>query len=258
MGNNRFGVIPKSTPGKWRLIVDLSYPKGQSANDGIRSSLSSMVYSSVADASKILCRLGPGALMAKVDIASAFRNIPVHPDDRHLLAMACKDHVYFDKQIPFGLCSAPILFNAYADALEWIIRSRGVGHILYYLDDFLIMGKADSVDCLNNLSSLLQTCEELGIPLAAEKLEGPITKLTFLGIELDSVQQVAHLPMDKLSKLKVELVRWSAKKSCTRGELEQFLCLLNFACLVIPPGLCFLHRMFDLLCIAKRKHHLFV
>ena len=33
---NRFGVIPKNhQPGKWRLIVDLSYPEGNSVNDGI-------------------------------------------------------------------------------------------------------------------------------------------------------------------------------------------------------------------------------
>ena len=32
---NRFGVIPKSTPGKWRLITDLSFPKGKSVNDRI-------------------------------------------------------------------------------------------------------------------------------------------------------------------------------------------------------------------------------
>ena len=30
---NRFGVIPKSQPGEWRLITDLSFPKGRSVND---------------------------------------------------------------------------------------------------------------------------------------------------------------------------------------------------------------------------------
>ena len=30
-----FGVIPKSEPGKWRLILDLSSPQGNSVNDGI-------------------------------------------------------------------------------------------------------------------------------------------------------------------------------------------------------------------------------
>lgn len=32
---SRFGVIPKSTPGKWRLITDLSFPPGHSVNDGV-------------------------------------------------------------------------------------------------------------------------------------------------------------------------------------------------------------------------------
>ncbi len=37
-----FGVIPKSTPGKWRLIVDLSSPHGGSVNNGIDSNLCSL------------------------------------------------------------------------------------------------------------------------------------------------------------------------------------------------------------------------
>ena len=36
---DRFGVTPKSTLGKWRLITDLSYPQGSSFNDGIPKEL---------------------------------------------------------------------------------------------------------------------------------------------------------------------------------------------------------------------------
>jgi hypothetical protein len=39
---SRFGVIPKSTAGKWRLIVDLSAPEGGSVNDGISEELCSL------------------------------------------------------------------------------------------------------------------------------------------------------------------------------------------------------------------------
>ena len=80
---NRFGVIPKSN-GKWRLIVDLSFPEGCSVNEGIDKSLMGMVYSSVVDAAHVLLRLGKGALLAKVDMASTYRIIPVHPEDRML------------------------------------------------------------------------------------------------------------------------------------------------------------------------------
>ena len=33
---SRFGVIPKSAPGKWRLIVDISFLEGGSVNDGMK------------------------------------------------------------------------------------------------------------------------------------------------------------------------------------------------------------------------------
>ena len=40
---NRMGIIPKGhTPGRWRLITDLSFPEGRSINDGIPAALCSL------------------------------------------------------------------------------------------------------------------------------------------------------------------------------------------------------------------------
>ena len=44
-----FGVIPKADPGKWRLILDLSSPRGNSVNDGITKELCSLSYVTVDD-----------------------------------------------------------------------------------------------------------------------------------------------------------------------------------------------------------------
>ena len=68
------------------MIVDLSFPENVSINDGISKVSASMVYSSVEDAARIW-KAGEGALMAKIDVANAFRDVPVHPNDRHLLGM---------------------------------------------------------------------------------------------------------------------------------------------------------------------------
>ena len=62
--------------------------------------------------------LGKGTMMAKLDIKSAFRLLPVHPADRHLLLMNWSNSVYVDMCIPFGLHSAPKLFNVAADLLQ--------------------------------------------------------------------------------------------------------------------------------------------
>ena len=43
---------------------------------------------------RALCFKGKGAWMAKINIGSAFRNIPVHPADQHLLAMQWKDAIH--------------------------------------------------------------------------------------------------------------------------------------------------------------------
>ena len=69
---SRIGVIPKPhQPGKWRLITDLSSPKGQSINDGIDPELCSVSYASVDDAIRCITTLGRGALLAKFDIVNA-------------------------------------------------------------------------------------------------------------------------------------------------------------------------------------------
>ena len=142
---NRVGVIPKGHgTGKWRLITDLSFPPERSVNDGIDPVLCSLSYLSVEQVSKIAARLGRGALLAKMDIESAYRLIPVHPQDRPLQAMQWRERVYINPKLPFGLCSAPKLFNAVADALEWYVRQQGVEHIGHYLDDFIVLGAPKS------------------------------------------------------------------------------------------------------------------
>ena len=145
---SRFRVIPKnSQPGKWRLIIDLSHPKDESVNDGISKYLCSLKYITLEDAIQQILALGPGSLLAKIDIKSAFRLLPVHPADRHLLGMKWNGEVYLDCCLPFGLRSAPRLFNVLADLLEWILKQYRVSFCLHYLDDFLTIGSPGSSTC---------------------------------------------------------------------------------------------------------------
>ena len=128
-----------------------------------------------------------GALLAKVDIKSAYRLVPVHPHDRPLLAVQFRDDVYIDAVLLFGLRSAPKIFNALADDLAWILEQAGIQHLFHYLDDFIIVGPPDSQQCGSDLALLESVCAELGVPLAAHKKEGATPVITFLGIEVDTL-----------------------------------------------------------------------
>ena len=137
---SRFGVIPKrSQPGKWRLIVDLSAPDEHSVNAGIPTELCSLRYPSLDAAARLIMTQGRGALMSKLDIKEAYRMVPVHPDDWFLLGMRWRGAYYIDTRLPFGLRSAPKIFTALADALQWILLQRGLPNLLHYLDDFLFV-----------------------------------------------------------------------------------------------------------------------
>ena len=97
---SQFGVILKSS-GKWRLIVDLSYLPNKSVNDSIQGDLCSLTYMTVADAVEVIAEQGQGTLLAKVDIRSAYRIIPVHPEDHQLLGMVWEGSLFVDTALPF-------------------------------------------------------------------------------------------------------------------------------------------------------------
>ncbi len=67
----------------------------------------------------------------KMDIMQAYRQIPVHPQDRRLLGMAWDGKVYVDTTLPFSLRSAPLLFTAVADAAQWVMTKHGAAHVFH-------------------------------------------------------------------------------------------------------------------------------
>lgn len=133
-------ILKKGCPDCWRLIMDLSSPHGHSVNDGICKELCSLHYSSIDDTAAQVVALGPGSMLAKMDIRQAYRNIPVAPEDKYLLGLLWDNQIYIDQVLPFGLRSAPMIFSAIADALLWIMLKKGVSWGIHYIDDFLTIG----------------------------------------------------------------------------------------------------------------------
>ena len=248
-----FGVIPKrAKPGKWRLIVDLSSPRNASINDGINKDMCSISYITIDQIVDELIHLGPGAQMAKVDIKQAYRIIPVHPDDRHLLAVQWEGQTLVDKVLPFGLRSAPLIFTAVADALQWIMTKKGVCPVFHYLDDFITLGSPQSDQCLRNLQRLVYTCKQLGVPLEEEKCEGPAPILTFLGMELDSNKMEIRLPLDKLERLRKLLAEWEGRKAGKKRELLSLIGYLQHASKAVRQGRSFLRRLITLSTMVEK------
>ena len=99
------------------------------------------MYVTINEAIKGILQLGWVTLLAKIDIRSAFRLLPVHSADRHMLGMHWKDDVYTDTCLPFGLYLAPKLFNILTEFLSWIAKESNLSFLIHYLDNFLTMGR---------------------------------------------------------------------------------------------------------------------
>ena len=117
-----------------------------------------------------------------------------------------------DGMLPFGLQSAPKIFNAVADALEWCVKQEGVEFLFHYLDDFAVVGPPNSRACHHALDTLKIICAELGVPLAPEKQAGPSAITTFLGITIDTMKQELRLPRNKLKRLIEAVSEWASSK----------------------------------------------
>ena len=153
------------------------------------------------DVADNVAQLGTGALLAKVDIESAYWLIPVHPQDRPLQAIQWNGRIYIDPMLPFGLCSDPKIFNAVADALNSYLQQSGIPLVFHCLDDFIVVGPPHSPQCPHSLAILDGVFATLHIPMAAHKCEGPTTCLVILGIEINTQAGELHLPTDKLERL---------------------------------------------------------
>ncbi len=159
--------------------------------------------------------------------------------------------LYIDTVLPFGLRSAPKIFTALADGL---ICHNGVQRA-HYLDDYLFFGRAESPECAEALQIALRVCEEVGMPVAVHKTEGPSTALVFLGILIDTVKMEIRLPADKLARLQSLINQWSTKTVCTKRDLLSLIGHLQHACRVVPSGRSFLRRMINTSTYARQLYH---
>jgi hypothetical protein len=254
------GAVPKKDPGKVRVIHHLSYPfHGDSVNESIVDE--KMSIQNFGHAARAVVRYGRGAMLIKLDVEAAYKQVPVRRDDWPLLGFKWKGKWYYERVLPFGLKSSCRLWDMYASALHDLFqRALNVSSdriVVHYVDDFLFVVKCEQ-DGVELREAALSLCVLLGIPMAGDKTEGPVSWLTFLGIELDCLRQEARLPAAKLLELRQLIDVWVGKTHATVKELQSLVGILNFACSVVRPGRHYLRRIISHMChvdaFASSRH----
>ena len=160
--NKNNELIPTRTITGWRMCIN--YRK---LNKATRKDHFPLPF-----IDQLLERLANHSFFCYLDGYSGFFQISIHPDDQEKTTFTCPYGTYAYRRMPFGLCNAPATFqrcmmSIFSDFVEDIME--------VFMDDFSVYGSTFDA-CLDNLSKVLQRCEETNLVLNWEKCHFMVTK----------------------------------------------------------------------------------
>ena len=102
---------------------------------------------------------------------------------------------------------------------------------------------------------MLSLCTTINAPVKTSKIDGPSTRLTFLGIVIDTEGMTAGISPERKTDLILSIQSLRRKDKCTKYQLLSLVGKLSFACKVIPAGRIFLRCLIGLSCTVSRMYH---
>eukprot|EP00854_Cymbomonas_tetramitiformis_P002532 gene2532-biopygen2465 len=174
------GVVAKERKGvlKFKPVWDYSRPEDVGGNS--RIDLEKEKFSSIKDAYALL---RPGLWMAKLDLTTTYRSVPVAAMYWIAHVFEWDEEVLADTRAPFGNSAMPGIFMRFTRGIVRWMKAQGAS-IVGYLDDFLLVGSRKVVS--EFLLLLREFATFLGFEVNDDKCEGPFQAIEFLGIRLST------------------------------------------------------------------------
>lgn len=240
------GVHERELGGKLRVVIDHSYPRNNpdniSVNGHADSDLFPCEWGTFSACFLLVARAPEGTEVATFDVKSAFRNIPVRPDQRRFLATQINGRIHLDPCCNFGFCCSPGIFGRVADAIMRIFRFKGVEDLLKWVDDFIFFrygirrDKDGKWEYKYTEKIIWDIAAELGWPWSPEKFVAFRQIFVYLGFEWDLRNKTVCLPAAKKAKYLAKLEPWVAGYPASKQEIETVIGTLNHVTLVVPEG----------------------
>ena len=245
---NPLMVRPKKEEGKFRVILDLSFPDLESVNSWIpRFSFDGAPYKlrlpSALDLAGKIAKFGQNCYLYKLDLQRAYRQLPVNPLDWALLGYEWNGNLYFDKSIPFGLRHGAMNCERVTCAICYAAAKEVEAELVAFIDDLGGAAPDNLQLALQHYQGVCRTIEKLGLILAPEKCEGPRRILTWTGTTYNSITMIMSIDQSKIEET-LELVRQVIVTSkITLKEMKVLLGKLQHSIKLCPGGRCFLNRL---------------
>ncbi len=218
-------IVPKKSGGL-RLILDLRV---------LNRALHKLPFKMMTQKCISGC-VRPLDWFAAIDLKDAYFHVSILPRHRPFLRFAFDGRAYQYKVLPFGLSLSPRVFTKVAEAALFPLRERGV-RILNYFDDWLILAQSREQLCTHR-DLVLRHLSQLGLRVNWEKSKlVPTQRISFLGMELDSVNQTARLTQERAQSVLNYLKTLSGRTTVPLKLFQRLLGHMAAAAAIVPLSL---------------------
>ena len=236
---------------KRRVVCNLSHPKfnGVSVNDCIDPAAKAVQYISFVELCLFVYELGYDARLWIVDAQDAYYRVPIKEKYWKYMGIRWYGYVFLFTSLQMGLGSACAIYQAFADAVMYIIihnhkhKNRKLFiddifiYIRHYLDDFF-GGHSDPDVAKEQVLQVEFIFALLGIPTQRRKLRFPHWKQIILGWLFNTRLRTVSVPEDKVIIYCNKITIFIRERCSGTGkkEMEQLKGALQWAAPVVYPG----------------------
>jgi hypothetical protein len=181
----------------------------------------------------LFATLAGGEYFSKIDLSQAYQQMLVDTASKELLTINTHRGLYQYNRLPFGVASAPAIFQQAMDTLL-----QGVQSVICYLDDILVTGK-NIEEHLHNLEEVLNRLAAEGITVRSDKCKFIDKQVEYLGHIVD--KQGIHTDSQKVKAI------CDAPSPENLQQLRALLGLINYYGKFIPRLATVIHPLNELL-----------
>ena len=182
--------------------------------------------------------LSGGQKFTKLDLSSAYQQMPLEEESRPLVTINTHRGLYRFIRLPFGIASALAIFQKAMDVIL-----QGLPQVICYLDDILVTGDSNQ-EHLQNLEEVLRRLHRNGVRLKKRKCAFMQSSVDYLGHRIDS--QGIHPDTRKVEAIQ------NAPQPTKVSELRSVLGMINYYGKFVPNLAWLLHPMYELLKANQR------
>ena len=169
----------------------------------------------------LFANLSGGCTFTKIDLSQAYQQIPLEEESQKYVAINTHKGLFKYTRLPFGVSSAPGIFQRVMEGLL-----QGILRVVVYLDDILITGTTDKEHIKEALNEVLTRLEKVGLRVKKEKCAFMVKSIKYLGYRIDS--EGLHPLKEKVSAI----TEAPAPKNV--AELKAYLGLLTYYSKFLP------------------------